>query len=62
MPWSPGDAAKHDKDANTPAKKKQWAAVANNVLRTTGNDARAIRAASAAVTKNVKPKPKKKGK
>lgn len=51
MPWKPSDADKHTKKANTPAEKKQWAATANSVLKDTGNEARAIRAANAAIKK-----------
>jgi len=56
MPWSPKDAKKHDKDATTSKKQKQWASVANSTLKKTGDEGRAVRAASSAV------KPSKKGK
>jgi hypothetical protein len=49
MPWTAADAERHTHLADTPAKKRQWAHVANNVLQQTGDDARAIRAANAAV-------------
>lgn len=49
MPWKPSDAEKKTHKANTPAKKRQFAAVANKVLEDTGDDARAIRTANAAV-------------
>lgn len=51
MPWTARDATKHTKKADTTAKRKQWAAVANKVLRETGNDGQAIRAANSAVSK-----------
>ena len=50
MPWDPKDAPKHNHAATGP-KGKKWAAVANNVLKNTGNDARAIRTANAAIRK-----------
>lgn len=49
MPWSAKDAKKHDKQANTPKRQRQWAHIANAVLRQTGDEARAIRAANAKV-------------
>jgi hypothetical protein len=55
VPWKPGDAKRHTKAASTPAKRDQWSATANSVLRQTGDEARAIRAANAAV------KPRKRG-
>lgn len=49
MPWTSKDAKRHDKDANTPKKKRQWAHVANSVLKRTGDEARAVRAANSVV-------------
>jgi len=53
MPYTAKDAAKHDKDADTPKKKRQWAHVANSMAkRLKGQkdaEARAIRAASSTV-------------
>ena len=49
MPWKMSDATANTKKANTPAKKKQFAAAANSVLAKTGDDAKAIRIANAAV-------------
>jgi len=49
MPWSPSDAPKHTKKANTPKKKRQFSDVANSVLASTGDEGRAIREANAAV-------------
>jgi uncharacterized protein YdaT len=49
MPWSPSDAPKHDKDANTPEKQRKWAKIANAVLKRTGDDAMAIRVANSRV-------------
>jgi hypothetical protein len=49
MPWTAADAERHTHLADTPTKKRQWAHVANATLERTGNDARAVRAANAAV-------------
>lgn len=54
MPWKPSDASKKNKKANTPAEKKQWAAVANKVLKSTGSDAKAIRTANSVIKKRGK--------
>ena len=51
MPWKPSDAPKKNKKVNTAAEKKQWSTVANKVLKSTGNDAKAIKAANAAIKK-----------
>ena len=52
MPWSSSDASAKTRKANTPAKKHQWAKVADTVLAKTGNDASAIKIANAAVAKH----------
>ena len=52
MPWSDKDATAKTKKANTPAKKKQWAATANSVLSKTGDDATAVKIANAAVKRH----------
>lgn len=50
MPWTPSDGpSRHTKKADTPAAKKQWAAVANKVLADSGDDGKAVRIANAAV-------------
>lgn len=60
MPWLPSDAERHTKKADTPGRRKLWAKVANRVLRVAeanGLDepeARAIRAADAAVARTHK--------
>jgi len=56
MPWKPSDASKKNKKADTPAEKKQWATVANKVLKSTGDDAKAVKAANAAIKKRDKKK------
>ncbi|MCL5743003.1 MAG: hypothetical protein M1541_03605 [Acidobacteria bacterium] len=45
MPWEPKDAEKHTHLADTPARRRQWAHVANGVLKRTGDEARAIQSA-----------------
>ncbi len=49
MPWTATDAHHHTKKANTLAKQQRWASVANSVLSSTGDEARAIREANAVV-------------
>lgn len=49
MPWSPRDADAFTKKANTPRKKKIWAAVANQSLHSGDDEATAVRKANAAV-------------
>jgi uncharacterized protein YdaT len=62
MPWSMGDAPLNTKKANTPAKKRQWSSIANKVLAQSGDEAKAIKIASAAVKKTpAKKKSAKKG-
>jgi len=52
MPWAPDDATSHTKLANTPKRKRMWAQVANNILRETDDDVRAIRGANNAVAED----------
>lgn len=54
MPWSPEDAAKKTKKAKSPTAKRQWSDVANNVLKRTGDEARAIKSANAVVARRGK--------
>ena len=50
MPWSENDGpARHTKKANTPKKKRQWAAVANSGLERGDSEGTAIRKANAVV-------------
>lgn len=49
MPWTPADAERHTKAANTPRKQQRWAKVANKVLRKTGDEGQAVRTANASV-------------
>ena len=62
MPWKPSDAAEHSKNANTPEKQRLWASRANQVLADCDGDrkeceAKAIRAANAAVSGKKKSRP-----
>lgn len=52
MPWSVGDVDRHNKGLSA-KQKRQWVAVANEVLKRTGSDSRAIRAANSAVREAV---------
>jgi len=49
MPWTATDAKRHTAKANTPAKRSQWAKVANSALRSGADEGSAIRQANAAV-------------
>jgi hypothetical protein len=52
MPWTSREAKKHDRKANTPKKRRMWSHVANSVLKRTGSDAAAVRAANGVVKKS----------
>ena len=54
MPWSMRDALKHTGKAKSEKKKKQWAATANAVLKSSGDEGKAVRIANAAVKKSKK--------
>lgn len=54
MPWSPKDATKYTKKATSAIAKRQWRDVANGVLKSTGDESRAIRAANAVVARRKK--------
>lgn len=56
MPWKPSDSQSHTRKASTPAKKEQWSAAANAVLKKTHDEGQAIRVANAAVGKPKKSK------
>lgn len=51
MPWSPEDARKKTRAANTPKKQRQWAHVADSALKRGASEGSAIRQANAAVKK-----------
>jgi hypothetical protein len=59
MPWTPRDAYSHTKKASTPSTQQRWASVANSVLQSTGDEARAIREANATVAKAPRPSKRK---
>lgn len=49
MPFVPRDAQKHTHKASTAKKRRQWAAVANSLLKSGASEGAAIRAANAAM-------------
>ena len=51
MPWTPRDAPRYTKAANTSSLSRLWAKAANAALKANGDDAKAIRIANAAVKK-----------
>ena len=57
MPWTAADARRKTRKANTPKRKRQWAHVANSVLKRTGDDARAVREANAVLKQGFERRP-----
>jgi len=55
MPWTSNDADRHMHKATTSELKELWAKVANERLEHTGDEARAIREASAVVARRAEP-------
>lgn len=53
MPWKPRDAHRHTHKAKSSVRKRQFAEVANSVLKRTGDEGRAVAAGNAAVKKSV---------
>lgn len=51
MPWVPSDATAKNRKADTPKKKRQWSDIANDVLKRTGNEGRAVRTANGVLRK-----------
>jgi hypothetical protein len=49
MPWGAADAKRHTKKASSPAKKRQWAHVANSALGRGHSEGSAVRQANAVV-------------
>jgi uncharacterized protein YdaT len=49
MPFTAKDALRHTKKANTKAKRKKWARIANGILRESQDEGKAIRLANLAV-------------
>ena len=54
MPWSASDAPRHTRKAKTPKAKRAFAYAANNVLRKTHDEGRAVRAGNAAAAKSAR--------
>jgi hypothetical protein len=53
MPWNRNAQARgHTKKANSPKKQRQWRHVANEELKRTGSESRAIRAANSVVARS----------
>lgn len=49
MPWSPRDAPRFTKAADSPEKRRRWARIANEALKRGLSDGAAIREANAAL-------------
>lgn len=55
MPWRPEDVARHNnRAAKSSSKSRQWSKTANEILRQTGDEGRAVRGANAAVKRKSK--------
>ena len=54
MPWTSKSATKHTKKAKSATAKRQWEHVANKILKSTGDEGRAIREANAVVKRRKK--------
>lgn len=54
MPWSGDDATKHNKSVRTSADKRLWNAVANRILKQSGDEGKAIRIANSQVHRSAK--------
>lgn len=59
MPWTAKSARRFTRRARTPKRRRQWAKVANKMLRRGVGEGRAIRAANAAVKKSAAKKRRK---
>lgn len=59
MPWTGRDAKSHTKAARNPKLAREWAHVANSMLKKHGDDAMAIRAANAVIKRAVVKRAKK---
>ena len=49
MPWKASDATRFNSGAQSTRVKSLWAQIANETLRRTGDEGRAVRAANAAI-------------
>lgn len=56
MPWKPGDASRKTKEAKSAKSRKQWSDVANSVLKSTGDEARAVRTANGVLARGARKK------
>ena len=54
MPWRPSDAPTHTKKARTPKSKRAFSHAANEVLRRTKDEGRAVRAGNAAAAVSIR--------
>jgi uncharacterized protein YdaT len=52
MPWTPSDATRHTKKARTAKSKRQFAHVANSMLKRGASEGAAIRAANSVVKRS----------
>ncbi len=55
MPWKASDARHKTHKANTPKKRRKWAKVANAVLKSSGDEGKAVRVANATMADKVRP-------
>lgn len=55
MPWTSKDAERHTHKATTNALKELWAKIANEALKRTGDEGRAVREANAVVARQAGP-------
>jgi len=62
MPGAKWHPEKHTKKAKTAKRKRQWRHVADSVLKKTGDEGRAVRAANAVVGRRAKKRKTKKNK
>ncbi len=53
MPWAPDEAERHTHKATTHGLKQLWAKIANERLKHTGDEARAIREANAVIARQT---------
>lgn len=51
MPWTAADASRKTHKAKSAVAKRQWARVANGVLKRTGNEGLAVREANGVIAK-----------
>jgi hypothetical protein len=52
VPWQASDVERHNKGLSQ-GKKKQWASVANSILKKTGDEGKAVRIANGVVSKEA---------